>query len=181
VTDETTRHYLIGVPVDSADFLRHQCPVCGLDFKLKSDPVDKQDSLSWWLHESVREAVKESVPTPKPSTADTFCPYCVNAGPKQDFVHPEVVRFIRAIARREIFEPLVTKLFKGFTDGFRSSRNLQVTVSHSSSRSPRPISGPEPADQVAIVCLTCGKSFKIDEGWRGTVRCPLCSTELLPH
>jgi hypothetical protein len=56
-----------------------------------------------------------------------------------------------------------------------------VTVSEQSSRSPRPISGPEAADQVVIVCLACRYRFKVDERWRGTVRCALCSTELLPH
>jgi len=182
MTDEIHRELLVGIASDGVHFVRYQCPGCGLDFKLKGDASAQQDALSWWLQETVREGgahTRESdADLPR---EDTYCPYCSSSGPRQQFFHPEVVNYIRQIARREIIEPMVAKLFGGFAAGLRSSKYVTVTVSEQSARSPRPISGPEPPDQVVIECLACKCRFKVDECWRGSVRCALCSAELLPH
>jgi ribosomal protein S27E len=182
MTDETTQRFLIGVAADADDFVRQQCAQCGLDFKMKVDPSDQNDGLSWWFQEAVREASGgDEESNPYSAEQKVYCPYCGTTAPPQDFVHPEVVSYVRRMAHREVIEPMLAQLFQGFTSGLRSSKYLKVTVTQATSRSPRPISGPEPDDQVRVRCLACHEQFKVDESWRGSVFCAACRTELLPQ
>lgn len=183
MTEDSNKHFLITVAADSGGFLRWQCPGCGQDFKLKGEVSEQQDALAWWLQQSLRDAEVASSDQDPPSSdsKSTCCPYCAKLGPRQDFVHPETVSYIRRIARREIIEPALFKMFRDFGSGLHSNSFIKVTVSGPSVRSPRPISGPEPDDLVPILCLQCGGTFKVDNGWRGTVHCPTCHTELLPQ
>jgi uncharacterized C2H2 Zn-finger protein len=180
--ENATQRFLIGVAADAQDFLRRQCPRCGLDFKQKGEPDQKHDSLAWWLQETVREeAASAKAEVPLPSGTLTHCPYCGASDQSQAFVHPELVSYIRQIARREIIEPAIEKMLASFSSRLRSSKYLKVKVTAPSGRRPRPISGPEPDDQLRVRCLACGDVFKINEAWRGAVTCPSCSATLLPQ
>lgn len=174
------KHLLIGLASDVGGFLRWQCPHCGLDFKLKGAVEAQQDALGWWIQASIGQ-VEETAESDALPLAELCCPYCTHIEAKQRFAHPETVSYIRRIARREIVEPMVKEMLSGFGSKLKSSKHVRVTVSQPAVRSTRPISGPEPNDMVAVSCLACGGVFKVDEGWRGTVRCCLCRRDLLPQ
>ncbi len=173
---------LVGIACDADLFFRQQCPRCGLDFKLKGSPSAQQDVLSWWVeHANEGSPVQAGEGEGTPRSDKIHCPYCSASEPKQRFAHPEVVAYVRRIARREIIAPMLSNFLRDLTAGARASKFVSWTVSEEGIRSPRPISGPEANDQVVIMCLACKRPFKVDEHWRGTVRCVSCSEELVPQ
>ncbi|MDC3988387.1 hypothetical protein [Polyangium jinanense] len=180
---DTTLRFMVSLACDTREFFRWQCPHCGLDFKLKVDADATQDVLASWMSRYLStQGVKDQDDT-ESITAPTLttCPYCGTASERQDFVHPQVAQFIRAFAFREVVEPLVTKMFRDFASGIKSSKHLTVKASFSEARAQRPLSGPEPDDQVVILCLACRQEFTVEESWRGTVACPGCQTVLVPQ
>lgn len=183
MTDDAQRQLVLTIAADSKDFLRKECPRCGLEFKLKGETTGQNDELSWWLEETIRgtEDAADQHEEPSGGLARIACPYCADHRPKQEFTHPELLNYIRRIVRREVVEPKLAMMFQAFASGFQASKHLKVKTSEPSGRSPRPVSGPEPDDQVAVRCIGCSGDFKVHEGWRGTVVCPFCSAELLAH
>jgi predicted RNA-binding Zn-ribbon protein involved in translation (DUF1610 family) len=173
--------FMVGLAYDTREFVRWQCPHCGLDFKLKAEANATQDVLATWMRRylSSQGVHDEDDAVERPTS--TSCPYCATTAVRQDFVHPDVAQFIRHFAFREIIEPLVSNMFRGFASGIKSSKFLTVKNSSSDFRAQRPMSGPEPDDQVVVRCLECQQSFTVEESWRGTVTCPACRATLLPH
>ena len=75
-------------------------------------------------------------------------------------------------------EPLIFRHLKemerAFSGGFLISR-----AAGTDSRSPRPLSGPEPNDMVRVLCTSCDARFKLMEGWADPVFCPGCFIPLV--
>jgi hypothetical protein len=182
MAEDPVKHLQLSIAGDAGGYLRRQCPRCGQDFKQKGPDNAQQDALAWWLLQTLRDAQLTSPEDGGLPTEDimTCCPYCAKLAPPQDFVHPELVSYIRRVAQREIIEPMFFRMFGNIDSGLRSSVRVRLSASGPSVRSPRPISGPEPDDLIPVHCLECNCAFKVDGGWRGTVHCPECHTELLP-
>jgi len=171
----------VSLACDNSGFLRCECPHCMLEFKEAIDPSSMQDILSLTVTRYLSEnGVKSSetdshIPFPSPR----WCPYCEHESEQQNFIHSETHSYISQIARREILEPLVAKLFDGFdSHQHRNNKFFSIQITSSFTRSQRPISGPESDDQIIINCLDCKKRFKVIEQWSGIIRCHFCGIEL---
>lgn len=174
--DDSTVRVEIGISVDDDRYVRQSCPSCALEFKLQGDEADFKDVLGWWASRALRDSGINSdagIPTKK-----LGCPYCCDRADRQDFLHEETRAYVRRIAVREVAEPLIFRHLKEmertFSGGFVTFRAVGTDT-----RSPRPISGPEPNDMVRVLCTACDVRFKLMEGWVDPVYCPACFTALV--
>lgn len=180
--DESGRITLeIGFPADRSGYLRHECPVCMMEFKIKGDEARFTDALNVWVAKTLeRSGVSGAEGEGSSPSSELACPYCAERNTAQSFLHPEWRELVKRIALREIVEPMMHKMLSSFEDSFSGGGRSSVTVRVESrrARSVRPLSGPDPDDMVRVACLACDERFKLVEGWNGAVRCPSCFSEL---
>lgn len=175
--DERNSNISIGVACDASGFMRRQCPRCSLEFKEEVSADSIQDPLSAFVRRSLD--LKETGPdSSEDQASNRSCPYCAHKGTYQDFFTPELTAMVLRIARREIISPLLERAFSGLNGSGGGFLSISVTTPP---RGQRPITGPEPDDQVIVCCLACAKRFRVSEGWRGSVNCPYCHVTLFPQ
>lgn len=181
MSDDARTNLAVGIASDSAGFIRCECPHCGLNFKQEGETDAIQDAVSWSVYRYLSTQGLDTEPGATSGPRQICCPYCARRGEQQDFIHPEIANYIQTTAVREMLEPMLAEAFRGFDDLGHSGGLISIKVSGSMRRSQRPISGPEPDDQVVVQCLACQERFKVDESWKGTIWCPTCQHELLPQ
>jgi hypothetical protein len=174
--DDSIVRVEIGISADDDQYVRQSCPSCALEFKVQGDEADFKDALGWWASRAMREGGFDAeVPA---LTTRLCCPYCRHEADRQDFLHDETQDYVRRIALREVLEPLIFRhledVERPFSGGFVTFRAVGTD-----SRSPRPISGPEPNDMVRVCCFSCEARFKLNEGWAYPVVCPACFVALV--
>lgn len=176
----------ISLPLDPSGYLRHECPGCGLEFKIRGDEARLTDALEWWASKALVQSGVADASEDDGSVGSMVCPYCDTTAAPQEFLHTELQGYVRRVALREIAEPMIFRALRQMEQSFSSlSRgrgmfSIGVKVEAGSGhRSPRPISGPDADDMVRVRCLGCDEPFKVVEGWTGAIRCPACAASLV--
>lgn len=176
----------IGLPLDPSGYLRHECPGCGLEFKIAGDEARFTDALAWWASKALVESGVADASEDCGSVGLMACPYCDTAAAPQDFLHTELQGYVRRVALREIAEPMIFQALRQMEQSFSSlsrgrgmfSIGIKVEAG-SRHRNARPIAGPDADDMVRVWCLGCDEHFKVVEGWTGAIRCPACAASLV--
>ncbi|MFM2162317.1 MAG: hypothetical protein RLZZ383_1829 [Pseudomonadota bacterium] len=175
----------VGLPLDPSGYLRHECPGCGLEFKIAGDEARFTDALDWWASKVLVESGVADPSEGSGTGGSMACPYCETDSTPQDFLHAELQSYVRRVALREIVEPLIFQALRQMEERFarlprgRGMFSIGIKVEAGSRhRSPRPIAGPDADDMVRVRCLGCDERFKVIEGWAGAIRCPVCAASL---
>jgi hypothetical protein len=187
VRQDDLKQFHLTFSLDRDGFFRRSCPSCGRDFKTQVNDADLVTSLEPAFRQMGLKIGAE------PSERDTgreclYCPYCEHHAESGDMLTGTFIAYLRRYAMREYILPVAHKLLSSTADAFTkigksSSRGMlrvQATVPYDRLvLPPRPISGPEPPDMMAIELLCCGKKAKIVSGWLNPVLCPYCGTKTL--
>lgn len=179
---DSTKTLHIGLPTDASGYLRHECPSCGLEFKVKGDESRFTDALGWWVSKALSENGVADPATPHSAPVSKMtCPYCQNCSEAQDFLHAEYRAYVRRITLREIAEPMIFAALADMERAFSGSSRGLISIkmeAGSRHRSPRPMAGPDPDDLARVRCERCRERFKVMIGWPGGVYCPACGSVL---
>jgi hypothetical protein len=190
---EDVKKYGLTFSLDRDRFFRRSCSNCGLSFKTKATLADIATAIQPTFRE-VGQDFGESLEVQLTSDGEEgenqlFCPYCGQNDKANNMLTDELSRYIKHYLMREYVFPKINGLLSEFSDSLsRQTRQpnalFPIEIIGDFRRTilpPRPISGPEPPDMIAVHFLCCDKYAKILENWIPMIICPFCGTQTVLH
>lgn len=173
--DSDIRTYQIECALDADRFFRRGCFLCGLHFKLETEPSQLSTLLAPIFAETTGDSLVSSTSDVNEETLDELtCPYCGHTDAQQEMHTDEFVAYMHRWIYRRIIEPSIRDMFDGLTNTF--ARNDFIRITHESSPiSVQPIAGPELPDMQVVRLLCCAETIKIISCWLDFVYCPYCA------
>lgn len=176
----------IGLPLDTDQFLRRECPLCFRQFKLETDEEDRQSLIereleAYLLQEGLElRAETADVAAEEGKEEELWCPYCGQTASKDQWWTQEQIEYIRIfgynimaqIMNEQFIRPMKRK-FSGRQKGLISFRFEGKEMEYQ-----EPWISPEPDDMTIHGIPCCGLRVKLENDWAGTVYCYRCG---FPH
>ena len=157
----------LGLPQDSAGFVRRECPFCRRQFKTRPFPGDGL-SVHRYLGKQLPHENRHELNRP---AARSVCLYCGKAAAPEAWLTAEQRSFLDRVACEYASE--LRNAQRGYvaqTLALESSRDL-VAVAPAKAPAAMP---PEPDDLQILPLLCCGEEAKGAEPWASPVFCPRC-------
>lgn len=160
------------LPLDSAGFMRRECPSCERQFKwypTQPQTGDVRDTDD--LGSDVHDETQDEVPTPE----HYYCPYCHETAVLTAWWTREQLEYARELTASEVVGPKLRD-FADRLSGLNHSRGLismSVNVDTSNLARPEPLREPDDMVRVDFPCHP-EEPVKVDDGWEGDVACLVC-------
>ena len=172
--DSDYRTYQIPYALDANLFFRRGCASCGLHFKLPTEVSDLSTPLAPVFTETIGYSPMLSPSDASQEALDQLtCPYCGHTASQQEMHTEEFTSYIYKWISRQLIQPSISNMFADLSNSFSSNEFIQIT--HESSISVQPISGPELPDMKKVRFLCCNKTAKIMSHWLDLLYCPFCA------
>ena len=143
----------VSFPLDSAGFLRRECPTCEREFK--------------WHHSE-----DESEPMPD---GGYFCPYCAVQAPPESWLTRPQQALVESTIHGEIVGPALDEFGRSLRDiGRRSGGLLKVELESERPEPSDPLTEPVDMHRVDFGCHP-REPVKVLEGWNRAVHCLICA------
>ncbi|MEM9953628.1 MAG: hypothetical protein AAF846_18615 [Chloroflexota bacterium] len=171
-TNNTNLQFSYSIPIDPQQFLRRECPHCGLPFKLKAPASALVDSLAPAFSQ-VTDDTNQTDDTP----SELSCPYCGHRTESAAFTPESLRQTILHLMRRTILEPELNRFTQDMERTFTHNKFVKYRANRII-RAAQPIIGPEILDMNRVNLLCCKEDIKIKDDWLTSITCPYCAQEL---
>lgn len=146
----------MSLPLDSAGFLRRECPNCQRQFKWRpAQPDDEQKGQ-----------------TPPPTVA-YFCPYCYEASAVDAWWTQEQLAYARQLALAETVGPSLRRLGRHIQRANRPGGLIRIEARLPSLSRPDALTEPDDMVRVDFPCHP-EEPLKINDDWQTDVACLVC-------
>lgn len=188
VTDDNNISFNISYALDEGEFLRRECPSCGLQFKTQVSPAQLTGLITPAIQKIYNETHNIENDQAEQLTSEVMtCPYCGQENSASAFFTQEFNDYILRWASREIvfpalenFQNTISQMYSGSKSNSKDFFSLTMKVEKSENYKPiRPISGPEVPDMRIVNLLCSNEKIKIYENWGETLFCPVCANKVL--
>jgi hypothetical protein len=153
--DEVTLE--MSLPLDSAGFLRRECPTCEREFK--------------WLPSSGDD---DEADVAVPDDAGYSCPYCGVQAPAGSWLTQAQADLAQNMVQRQVLGPLLKDFGKDMDRIGRSSGGLiSVSMDYDEPEELDPLTEADDMRRVDFACHP-GEPLKVLDDWDRPVRCLVC-------
>jgi hypothetical protein len=147
------------LPLDTAGFLRRECPNCNKQFK-------------WYSSEEADTAGDELIVTVGSSEA-YYCPYCHTPAPSNAWWTQEQIEYARELAAAEVMRPMLGNFGADLEQLNRPGSLISFNVQVPDMPRPDPLTEPDDMVRVDLPCHP-EEPLKVDETWTSDVACLVC-------
>ena len=165
----------IEVPLDSQGFLRRQCPLCNMEFKIKVDEKELTDLITSGIS-SYLIIEEDSEDTKEEETTELFCPYCSQESDVNEFWTEEQNAYFNIYAENILADLVNDNFIRPMKREFKkpSSGPIGITIEADEMKKKEPWISPEDDDMDVHSLSCCGKELKLLETWDKEYACIYC-------
>jgi len=176
----------IGLPLDSEQFLRRECPLCLRQFKIETTEADRQSlierELEAYLLQEGPEVRAEGTDTAEldQEESELWCPYCGQIAPRGQWWTQEQIAYVHVFAYNIMVQIVNDELIHPMKRRFsgRQSGLVSIRFEGKEMEYQEPWISPEPDDMTIHALPCCGLRVKLDDDWLRIVYCYQCG---FPH
>jgi len=172
--------FQIGLPLDTEQFLRRECPLCFRQFKIETDETDRQSLIErelqvYLLHEGL-EIRDEKTDITDADEGELWCPYCGQIAPRDKWWTQEQIAYIHVFAHNIMAQIINEQFIRPMKRKFSGRRKGLISLKFEGKEMEYevPWISPEPDDMTIHLLPCCETRIKLEDDWSQTVYCFQC-------
>ncbi len=172
--------FKFGLPLDSDQFLRRECPLCLRQFKIETTEANRQSLIERELHayllQEGLEVRNEEVDTTKADESELWCPFCGQTAPRDQWWTQEQIAYIHVFARNIMAQIINDEFIRPMKRKFSGRRKGPISFKFEGKEMEyqEPWISPESDDMTVYLLPCCDTRIKIEDNWSQTVYCFQC-------
>jgi len=174
--------FSIGLPLDSDQFLRRECPLCFRQFKIETTEADRQSLIereleAYLLHEGLEvRAENAGAAEADEDEGELWCPCCGQTAPRDQWWTQEQIAYIHVFGYNIMAQIINEKLIRPMKREFSGRRSGFVSIKFEGKEMEyqEPWISPEPDDMTVHALPCCGLRVKLDDDWSQPAYCYQC-------